>query len=795
MEHPSPSRIVTAAIALATAPLGVVSADDKDLLAKLDPFLSQHCYECHDDLTAEADLDLLSLDFDLGNPANFAHWDHVFRRVRSGEMPPKEKAQPSSRERKEFLELIREPLFAIDRADLEQYGRVHGRRLTRTEYEYTVHDLLGIDIPLANQLPADESGHEFETKADIQQLSHFHLDKYLVAADAALDEAFGRMQKGDAEFKRFFGPTELTARSGGNYRGPEARDGKVRMWRMTLQFAGRMPKTSVPESGWYRVTIKNARAINPGPDGVVWGSLRSGACYSNEPILYYIGSVEAGKKLRDHQFEAWIRKDHMLEFKANEATDKAPPSGASGGNISFKGRNLEKDGFAGIEFDGIEIERVYPHGPRWEVRSKLLPGVKFENGKPVIKDRKAELNRLVTAFAHRAFRRPATKEQVEPYLALASQTLEKSDSLQRALRVGYRAILCSPRFLTFIESPGQLDDYALANRLSYLFWSSMPDAELRTLAKEGKLSDPKILKGQVDRMLDDPKSERFVANFTNQWLNLKEIDFTTPDPRRFREFDPIVQDSMLLETRAFFAETVRKNLGVKNFVASDFAMLNTRLLKHYRLEEIDLQAGGGLQRVSLPKDTVRSGLITQGSVLKVTSDGSVTSPILRGIWVNERILGKHTPPPPPNVPAVEPDIRGATSIRDQLAKHSSDKTCASCHAKIDPAGFALENFDPVGQWRTAYGTSKNSAKVDPSGVTPEGDSFEGIRDWKRLHREQPKPLADAFARQILTYGTGGAMRLSDESHLEAIVESTAKEGYGVRSLIHAAVASPIFQRK
>lgn len=789
------SRILPALFAslVATSLSRAVAADD--LLAKLDPFLSTHCYECHDDLTPEADLDLLSLDFDLKKPATFAHWDHVFRRVRSGEMPPKEKQQPTMEERNEFLALLRDPLFATDRADLEKFGRVHGRRLTRTEYEHTVHDLLGVDIPLANQLPADESGHEFDTKAEIQQLSHFHLDKYLAAADTALDEAFGRLHQGDAEFKRFYGPKELTASSGGNYRGPEARDGKVRMWRMTLQFAGRMPKTSVPESGWYRVTIKNARAINPGPDSVVWGSLRSGACYSDEPILYYIGSVEAGKNPRDHRFEAWIRGGHMLEFKANEATDKAAPSGASGGNISFKGRNLEKDGFAGIEFDGIEIERVYPHGPRRELLSKLLPGVKFQGGKPVIEDRHVELKRLLTNFAHRAFRRPAPGDQVAPYLTLATETLEKTGSLNRALRVGYRAILCSPRFLTFVEAPGQLDDFALANRLSYFLWSSLPDAELRNLAEERKLNDPKTLAAQVDRMLADPKSDRFVANFTDQWLNLKEIDFTTPDPRRFREFDPIVQDRMLRETRAFFAETIEENLGVENFVASDFAMLDTRLKKHYRLDRVDLEPGKGLQRISLPKDTVRSGLITQGSVLKVTADGSVTSPILRGIWVNERILGKHTPPPPPNVPAVEPDIRGATSIRDQLAKHSSDKTCASCHAKIDPAGFALENFDPVGQWRTAYGTSKNAAKVDPSGVTPEGATFRGIRDWKRIYQEQPEPLADAFARQLLTYGTGGNIRLSDEPHLETIVASAAKEGYGIRSLIHAAVASPIFQRK
>lgn len=281
--------------ALFAASTAAVQAQD-DLLKQLDPFLSEHCYECHDDLTAEADLDLTSLAMNPSNPINFDTWDAVFQRVKDGEMPPKEEPRPKSEAKAAFLKLLKAPLVAADQADLKKYGRVHGRRLTRVEYEHTLHDLLGIDIPLATLLPADEgSGHGpgFETEADSQQLSHFHLDKYLTAADAALDEAFARATKPEHEFKVFFGPKELTARSGGNYRGPEARNGKVRMWPIRLQFSGRMPKTSVPQSGWYRVTVKNVRAINPGEDGVVWSTLRSGTCSSNAPILYPVGIVEA----------------------------------------------------------------------------------------------------------------------------------------------------------------------------------------------------------------------------------------------------------------------------------------------------------------------------------------------------------------------------------------------------------------------------------------------------------------------------------------------------------------------
>lgn len=771
-----------------------LSYGDDSVLSKIEPFLSDHCYECHDDLATEGDLDLTATSFDLSRPADFGIWDLVYHRVKSGEMPPTDKPRPDAAAKKAFLSALRSPLMAADQADLEKYGRVHGRRLTRNQYERTLHDLLGIDIPLADLLPAEESGHGFETTAKTQQLSHFHLDKYLDAASAALDEAFKRAHQGDQSFSKTLRAKELTSRTPGNYRGPEARNGRTIAWRINLQFSGRMPKTAVPQAGWYRITVKDIKGINRGPDGAVWGTIRSGACYSNEPILYPVGVVEAVEKPTTQVFEAWIREGHMLEFEPNEGTDRPAPTGASGGNVSFKGRNLEKDGFAGISFDSIKIERIYPNGKPWEVRQALYPGVKFDKGKIQVEAPRKELERLLTSFATRAFRRPVTADQVAPYLGLASARFEKSKSLPQALRVGYRAILCSPRFLTFVEQPGMLDDFEIASRLSYFLWDSMPDRALREAAKKGELRKRESLLAQVDRMITDPKSDRFIASFTDQWLNLKEIGFTTPDPRRFREFDPVLQNSMVEETRAFVAELIREDLSVRNFVQSDFAMLDTRLKTHYRLDKAPVKPGQGLQKVPVSA-RARNGLITQASVLKVTADGSVTSPILRGIWVNERILGLETPPPPPNVPAVEPDIRGATSIRDQLAKHSSDKTCAGCHAKIDPAGFALENFDPVGKWRIAYGNSKNSARVDPSGVTPEGEKFAGIGSWRDIYAGKPDLLAKAFAKKVLSYSTGASTRFSDAPVLDEIVQVAKKSDYGAGTILREAIASPIFLHK
>lgn len=796
---PIPARISIVAV-LAAGPCSdalarpASSESDAQALKRLEPFLESHCLECHDDASSKGDLDLSSLAFEPSKHGNFALWERVFDRVRDGEMPPKKKPRPAENEKNNFLSALKSPLLATDRAEVLAKGRVRGRRLTRVEYENTLHDLLGIDIPLADRLPADETGDEFETVAEVQQLSHFHLDNYLEAADAALEEAFDRAMRGDDEYRRSYGPKELTAEGGGNYRGPETRNGKVRTWPLTLQFFGRMPATRVPEPGWYRITIKNLRAINAGSDGVVWGTLRTGAGSSDAPVLYYVASVEATEKPRDHRYEAWIREDHLIEFKPNEGTNRTAPSGAKGGNVSFKGRDLEKDGFAGMEFDGIEVERIYPNATQAQMREKLLPGIALEKGKPVTPDPEGALERLVADFAERAFRRPASEAQVAPYLKLPSAKLKESGQMREALHVGYRAILCSPRFLTFVEAPGRLDDYAVASRLSYLFWDSMPDRELIALADRGELGKRNVLEAQVKRLLADDKADRFIASFTDQWLNLKEIDFTSPDGRRFREFDPIVQDSMVRETRGFLRELIRDDLGVSHFIQSDFAMLNTRLKNHYSLKDAEVIPGKGLQRVSLDK-TYRGGLVTQGSILKVTADGSVTSPVLRGVWVNERILGMHVPPPPPNVPAVEPDIRGATSIRDQLEKHRSDVSCAACHAKIDPAGFALESFDPVGQWRTSYGTSRDAAKVNPGGVTPEGDAFADIGEWKEIYHAQPELLARAFARHFLTYATGAAMRFSDRETIDRIVAEVKSDDYGVRSIMQAAVASDIFLNK
>ena len=746
-------------------------------------FLDQHCVECHDADVKKGGLDLTSLTFDRLDSSTLKSWQHIFERVRNGEMPPNKQPQPEKNEKDLFLAALNEPLLKTDQADIAANGRVRSRRLTRVEYEHTLHDLLGIDIPLKTLLPEDRASHGFETVADGQQLSHHQLARYLDVADLALSDAFDRAEKGDATYAKHHTPEMLIKNRGGNYRGPDLKNGESITWPIGLQFFGRTP-TWAPAGGWYRITLRGVRGINPTADGAVWGTLRSGHCESNAPLLYMIGLVEATATPRDMTFEAWIEKNHRLELRPNDGTRKNAPTGAKGGNVSFKDRNLEKQGFSGIAHRGIDIERIYPIANDIGVRKKLFGGDGLEALKA------ENIDKLVSRFATRAFRRPVTEAQSAPYREIAAKSVQEGDSVLEALHAAYRAILCSPRFLTFIEAPGPLDDHAIASRLSFALWCSMPDQELLELADQKKLHEPQTLAQQVERLLLHAKAKRFIASFTDQWLKLNQIDFTTPDTRLFRDFDPVVQESMLQETRTYCTELLRRDLSITHLVDSDFAFLNGRLARHYKAD-LALQSGAGLQKVMLKPEAKRGGLMTQGAILKVTADGTSTSPVVRGVFVNERILGNHIPPPPPGIPAIEPDIRGATSIRNQLEKHRHNESCASCHQTIDPPGFALENYDPVGVWRKGYGKDSKGAKIDPSGVTPEGATFTDLATWQQIYTQQPQRLARGFATHFLTYATGAPPRFSDEAALDEIAKKTTN----LRSIMREVVLSDIFRTK
>jgi hypothetical protein len=400
--------------------------------------------------------------------------------------------------------------------------------------------------------------------------------------------------------------------------------------------------------------------------------------------------------------------------------------------------------------------------------------------------------------------------EVKPFLALTEAKLIRGDKFEEALRVGLKAILCSPNFLYLRNTPGKLDDHQLAARLSYFFWSSMPDETLFELANKKALNTPEELRAQVERMLKHPKSSAFTEHFTGQWLSLRNLKATDPDAKLYPEFDPLLEYSMPKETHLFFEEILKNDRSALEFVHSDWSIINNRLAVHYGIPGVK---GQEFRKVSLPANSHRGGVLTQASVLKVTANGTTTSPVLRGAWVLDRILGKPAPLPPNDIPAIEPDVRGATTIREQLAKHRSQATCASCHSRIDPPGFALESFDVIGGWRDNYRVTP-SAKYKPTGsydgrgvnfaygprVSPadelaDGRKFQNIDGFKKLLLEDPDQIVRNLAQKLVVYSTGHGIEPADRAAVDQIVAAAKAKNYGFRTLIHEIVQSETFRNK
>lgn len=557
---------------------------------------------------------------------------------------------------------------------------------------------------------------------------------------------------------------------------------------------------------------------------------------------YVLGYYAAPSlKSQEHEFVHWLNYKETIGFNAASLAPVA--------NYNRKGRAMAFTG-PGIAVDWLDIEgplhevwppvahrRLFGDLPIAEFNAKEQPNVRGPKRKLLrqeivhTKNRPdpvtgvftvqstqplVDADRLLGEFLPKAFRRPVPDAVRKAYVAKVEERLEAGDCFELAMRWAYRAALCSPDFLYHVEpmkGGGQntIDEYALANRLSYFFWNSLPDEQTLALAAEGNLSKPYALAGEVERLLNHPKSQRFVEDFLGQWLKLRSIAATDPDRKLYPEFSAYLQDSMVGETRAYFRELVEKNLSARQLIKSDFAMLNEKLAVHYGIEGV---SGPEIRRVALPAGSSRGGFLTQAAILKITANGTTTSPVPRGAFVMERLLGLPPEPPPPNIPAVEPDVRGAVTIRDQLAKHRADTACASCHAKMDPPGFALEAFDVIGGQRTRYrsigdGDPAPRGKIDPfigisfrlgppvdaSGVLPDEREFKDVLQYQSLIAGEEKLLLKNLAQQFTIYATGRDLAFSDRQPIAEIVAQTQKNGGGIRTLIQQVVQSELFRAK
>jgi hypothetical protein len=749
------------------------------------PFLEQHCVGCHGPDTAKAGLRLDTLTVEFANPEKARVWQKVLERLQAGDMPPKKRPRPAQADTKQTISWLHDNLLAADRRAQPPAGSLVLRRLNRVQYENTIRDLLDIDLELQDRLPPDTRAFGFDNVGAALSLSSAQLEAYLDAADASLDASIVNRARPAGIKQRMVGLEALTQYSirqhGALLELEEAAVGFGR-----LEFYAY--KNPIPEDGRYRVraSIFTYKTV----DKPIELYVRMRHTTGDRVIGYYEAppdvpaTIEFVSKLKKGSYVVFGTPTQRYVLRVPNPAERPGPG----------------TGVQWVEIEGPLYDSWPPPSHRRLFGDLPLapatPGARVLAVQP--REPQADAERLLTDFMRRAYRRPVSPKEVEPVLALVTQHLaDKKNSFEESMRVGYKAILCSPHFLFFQEKRGEPDDFALASRLAYFLWNTLPDEELLRVAGTGELRKPETLRAQVERLLNHPKAVGFVHNFLGQWLDLRNIDATTPDPKLYPEFDTALQTAMVKEIELFFEEMLRRDLSVTNVVASDFTFVNERLASHYGIAGVK---GPEMRRMVVPPECHRGGMMTMAAVLKVTANGSYTHPVHRGVWVLRNIVGRPPDPPPPNAGAVEPDLRGAKTIREQLDAHRKVAACASCHVKIDPFGFALESFDVAGGWREQYRVlkgekltmSKQGPPVEAAYELPDGREFQNIDGLKKLLLEDKDQIARCLAEKLLIYGTGRGLRYADREAVDEIIAHSRANGYGLRSLIHDVVQSRLF---
>jgi len=826
-------------VALLSNGIGVTHAlasDAKKVMAAL----NANCADCHTGEKAKGSFRLDQLSIDFGDKLNTRKWERVITRIEAVEMPPPEEARPPVADIEAILSGAKSSLAASTKAARAKNGHARIRRLNRLEYENTLHDLLGIQTPLQDLLPVDDSAHGFDTASSALSISPVHIHCYMEAVERALKAAVIRGAKPEPVARRFHYEPETE-----KYFMTHANNSPViRPHDGDLYFYG-APHIEVPAQ---LTQLANLTKTLPGRYRVSISAYTNDA--KGQALTFAVKTTQSRKLLG--YFDAPPDNPGVVELEhdygAHDTIIIAPyrinqARGERGFSEYPPKPWREPDGLAlvvqWVDVEGPLNESWPPRGHRQMFgdlalkKFKELPKETLVLGDlepmrgsdkltPVSADPPADARKLIAGFLARAFRRPVDDDDIQPYLGIVNKHLANKECFEGCMRAAYKAALCSPDFLFLTEAPGALSDHAVASRLAYFLWRSAPDDVLRAAADKGELRKPGVLSRETERLLASPRAKAFVTDFLDQWLRLRDIDATTPDKLLFPECfesvndgtpDGLLRESILAETRLFFTDLLQSNGSLLQLIDSDFTYLNNRLADFYGLPAVN---GTAMRRVTLPENSVRGGVLTQSSVMKVTSNGAITSPVLRGAWLLDNIIGRQPVPPPPNIGAIEPDTRGATTIREQLAKHQNNVSCAACHRQIDPPGFAMECFDPAGQLRSFYrttetgkvvkakifqGGSRHDVKyrqgvdVDSSGKTANGKVFSGPKEYKQIILQQPEFIARNLASKLLAYSTGQHTEPGDILALDELVQRLKKERYGLRSLIHQVVQSELFLNK
>jgi hypothetical protein len=750
--------ILAGAVFVSAAESKKAAAPGADFEKAVRPLLTASCAPCHNEALASGGLNISLFTAPASVAEHREGWERILRKIRKGEMPPQGAPRPAESRIQALVKFIESEFERADRSVKPDPGRVTARRLNRNEYANTIRDLLAVEFRADKDFPTDDSGHGFDTIGDVLTVSPVLMEKYLAAAERIAARAIGAdplPKPLEAEYHakyrtiRRIDPSTIEATHriewDGEYiiriglpgeRGPEAKPVSLGFW-MDGKLLHSMPVETKPSKLVY---------FNP---------------YSVEELRLYLPEG-------DHVFRAGFTGDDFVKTLSEKDL-----------------YNNRKNKF----LDSITFVGPFPSRVEKASRKKIL--ICEPDSGP------ACVEKIVATLARRAYRRPVTRGEVASLVKFVELAKAEGQSVEQGLQVAIQAMLVSPHFLFRIErdpdprDPARvhrISDVELASRLSYFLWSSMPDDELLGLAEAGKLRSPGVLEAQVKRMLADERSAALAEHFAGQWLEIRNLDSVKPDPQKFPEWDAELRDAMKAETRLFFEAILREDRPLSDFLDAKFTFLNERLARHYGIEGV---AGPEFRRVDLATDQ-RGGILSHASVLTVSSYPTRTSPVIRGKYVLQNILGAPPPAPPPDVPALDEEAVGnAGSLRQQLEKHRSNPTCAACHNKMDVLGFGLENYDAIGRWRTMDG----KFPVDVSGTFPNGKSFSTPAEMRALLREDLPEFARCLIEKMLTYSLGRGLERYDRRTVDDIERKLAASGYRMQTLILEIVRSLPFQAR
>ena len=783
-------------------------------------FLKKHCVACHgpEKMKGDVRIDQLSRDFKRG--ADTHHWAELIEQVNSGAMPPKKEPRPTQAEISAFVTNLDARLKEGRAVRMAARPAVTHYRLSRKEYQNTVYDLLGVryDPAKPGELNEDTLWHGFERIGSQLSLSPSHVDRYYRAAGLVLDRAFP-VTPGEARKVR---KTAAELRYGGGKQQQAALDrfGIKRPLRYLL-FPGNVQNalssnwfgnTGPEQSGLYKMRIQ-ASGIRP-PGGQM-AHLSIGKRTGEETVDALIEfDIQAPEdKPQVYEFEVFLEMPATLDFcvVATDVVDRRAGAAfrnalsSQGGYIfTHSSESLLLNPNAPQMFDGKGngiFSTVLLDWIEWE--GPLVSEAEKARRKGLLPpdDATAEIvAEHLQRFAEGAWRRPVKKEELEQYLNSYRTERKAGEKTADAYRVALQGVLTSRHFIYLVEGDTvareRLSDTELASRLSYFLWSSMPDNGLLAAGKSGTLK-AEGLKKEVDRMLADSKANRFVEDFTRQWLQLHRVGMFPPDKKLYPNYDAWLEESMRAEPVEFFREMFAKNISIDGFIHADWTVANARLCDFYGLPE---PKSSGFQRVSLKPEDHRGGLLTMGAVLGLTSDGTRHRPVHRGVWVSEAIFGKTPPPPPANVSAIEPSPPESpkATLRQKIEAHRNNANCAACHAKIDPLGLAWDNYDAIGQWRTLEKVAQGRGAdpmIDPSGVMPDGRAFKDANDFKRLLLEDHEKVALAFIEHLCTYALRRVLTVDDQEDLKAIEAEAKKNQFRVKDIVRAVALSDLIRKR